>query len=132
MAAPEIRSAGRFSVRLGPARMILAGSLLALVGLGLLWLMSGELTPLGLFLPMAVIALSNGLTLPSATASAISLRPELAGSASGISGALQLGVGALLGQIVGLLQTDSALPLMLVMTLSGGLALLGLLVTHRS
>jgi DHA1 family bicyclomycin/chloramphenicol resistance-like MFS transporter len=52
-------------------------------------------TPLTLFLPLAVNAIGNGLTLPGATAAALSARPELAGSAAGLAGAIQLGSGAL-------------------------------------
>jgi MFS transporter, DHA1 family, multidrug resistance protein len=51
-------------------------------------------TPLTLFLPLAVNAIGNGLTIPGATAAALSARPELAGSAAGLSGAIQLGSGA--------------------------------------
>jgi DHA1 family bicyclomycin/chloramphenicol resistance-like MFS transporter len=46
-------------------------------------------------------AVGNGLTLPGATAAALSVRPELAGTAAGLSGALQLGTGALVSFIVG-------------------------------
>ena len=123
---------GRFTQRFGPAAMMRAGVGLGLAGAALLWLTSGHFTPAALFAPMAVIAISNGLSLPSATASAISLRPHLAGTASGISGAFQLGIGALLGAVVGQLQGESALPLITVMTISGLISALGLMIAHRA
>ena len=52
-------------------------------------------SPLTLFLPLAISSLGNGLTIPGATAEALSAKPELAGSAAGLMGALQLGSGAL-------------------------------------
>ena len=52
-------------------------------------------TPLTLFLPLVLNAIGNGMTIPGSTAAALSARPELAGSAAGLMGALQLGAGAL-------------------------------------
>ena len=72
---------GRFAVRFGPDAMIFAGVLLGVVGMALLWLLSGLFTPVALFAPMGVIAISNGLSMPSSMASAISVRPDLAGTA---------------------------------------------------
>lgn len=52
-------------------------------------------TPLTLFLPLAVSSFGNGLTMPGTAAAALSAKPELAGAAAGLMGAIQLGVGAL-------------------------------------
>ena len=48
------------------------------------------------FLPMMVMAFGNGIAQPSAIAAAVSVRPGLAGTASGLVGALQMGFGALM------------------------------------
>lgn len=116
---------GRFASRIGPQRMIVAGSCLALVGLSLLWLFAGSGHPISIFGPMAIIAVSNGLTLPSATASAISVRPQLAGAAAGFSGSFQIGIGAAMTLVVGTLQGATSLPMIAAMTACGILAILG-------
>ena len=51
-------------------------------------------SPLALFLPLALNAVGNGMTIPGATAEALSARPELAGSAAGLLGATQRGFSA--------------------------------------
>ena len=47
------------------------------------------------------VGLGNGLLLPSANAGIVSVRPHLAGSASGLGGALVIGGGALLSVVAG-------------------------------
>ena len=119
---------GRFSERVGSDRMIVAGCMVAFVGLAMLWLFRDFERPVGIFLPMAMIAISNGMTLPNGTASAMSLRPEFAGSASGIAGSIQLTIGAFMSVIVGALMVNSADPMILAMTASGLLSALGIMI----
>ncbi|MCB1509134.1 MAG: multidrug effflux MFS transporter [Hyphomicrobiaceae bacterium] len=96
---------GRFAEHHGPDRMILAGNLVAIAAVAAMGLVaaSGVIHPLTIFVPMSICAFSNGLVLPSALASAVSVRPDLAGAASGLAGALQMGTGALASAIVGAL-----------------------------
>ena len=70
-----------------------------------------------LFYPMALVGMGNGMTLPNANAGAISVRPDLAGSASGLGGFLQIGGGAALAALSGILSTveNQALPLYIIM-----------------
>jgi MFS transporter, DHA1 family, multidrug resistance protein len=49
--------------------------------------------------------IGNGLTVPGGTAAALSVRLDLAGTAAGLVGATQLGLGALAAVIVGSLVT---------------------------
>jgi DHA1 family bicyclomycin/chloramphenicol resistance-like MFS transporter len=90
--------AGRFSARVGIDRMALAGCAVAATGLGASLL----LTVLGLggawvFFGFCIfLGLGNGMTLPNAMAGSISVRPELAGTASGLSGAIMTAGGAVL------------------------------------
>ena len=49
------------------------------------------------------VGLGNGLLLPSANAGIVSVRPHLAGSASGLGGALMIGAGATLSVVAGAL-----------------------------
>lgn len=115
---------GSYSTRIGLNRMIFAGCIISSAGpaLSLLTLMVGASTPLTFFTPMILIGLGNGMTIPNATAGALSVRPHLAGTASGLTGALLIGIGAALSAVAGLLLTEEtgAAPL-LVLMLSCGL-----------
>ncbi|MDJ0947092.1 MAG: multidrug effflux MFS transporter [Kiloniellales bacterium] len=124
---------GRYAVRVGLQRMITIGCGFAALGLLLLWGLSGIQHTAALFGPMFVLALSNGLTLPSAMASAVSARPRLAGTAAGIAGFAQIGLGALLAFVVGVLQegSNSALPMMIIMTAAGLVSFAGFAMTRR-
>jgi DHA1 family bicyclomycin/chloramphenicol resistance-like MFS transporter len=97
-----------------------------LVAMGLFAL--GEPTALGFFAAMALVGVGNGLLLPSANAGVVSVRPELAGSASGVGGALQIGSGAALAAITGavLSPATGVWPLLGIMLAS---SLLGIVAT---
>lgn len=106
---------GRFAVRFGPRRMMLAGvlaSLSAAVVMAALYA-AGVIHPLAIFLPMLVMAMGNGLTLPSCIAGAVSVRPDIAGAASGLSGSIQMSAGAAVAAIVGMQLQGSAWPLII-------------------
>jgi len=68
--------------------------------------------PLSIFIPMGVLAYGQGLTLPSVTASAVSLTQENVGVASSIIGFLPQIVAALALQWMAHFPTDTALPMM--------------------
>ncbi|WP_288942116.1 multidrug effflux MFS transporter [uncultured Roseovarius sp.] len=110
---------GRFSMRIGVNRMVLWGSLINATGiavnLGLFY--AGFGTPLTFFGLMTLMGLGNGMVIPNATAGALSVRPHLAGTASGLSGALMIGGGAALSALAGLLLTpgSGAYPLLWIM-----------------
>jgi MFS transporter, DHA1 family, multidrug resistance protein len=94
---------GRFGERLGSERLILFGTALSVVSVAAeaAFVALGPWTPATLFLPLCLNALGNGMTIPGGTAIALSVRPDLAGTAAGIVGATQLGLGALGAVIVG-------------------------------
>jgi DHA1 family bicyclomycin/chloramphenicol resistance-like MFS transporter len=111
--------AGRFSVRLGMNRMILIGTVVTSIGLAVLALLtlvglSGPFTFFGLTIFMG---LGNGICLPNANAGMLSVRPDLAGTASGLGGAILIGGGAALAAIAGVLLHPGAteMPLILLM-----------------
>jgi DHA1 family bicyclomycin/chloramphenicol resistance-like MFS transporter len=97
---------GRFTERLGIDRLMLFGTGLTLAGgaLCLAAAISGLLSPVALFVPMALAALGNGLTIPNGTAGAISVDARLTGAAAGWSGFTQMACGAAASQFVGSLQ----------------------------
>lgn len=75
--------------------------------------------------PVMVAGISTvGIVLPSATAAAMQLRGERAGSASAVLGLLQSGSGVVATGAVSLLADGSARPMALVMLAFGVLALL--------
>ena len=108
--------------------MIFAGSALALIAASLpaILFLFGILGPATLFFPMALAGIANGLSLPSAISGAVSVRPEIAGAASGLSGASQIGMGAILSAIGGMLLAGgtSPMPMFWLMIAAAGLALL--------
>ena len=64
-----------------------------------------------LFVPHIIIGFGNGLLLPNAIAGAVSVRPQAAGTAAGITGFIQMGLGAAAaqtsGHIIGHAQRDA-------------------------
>lgn len=110
---------GRFSMRIGVNRMVLWGCIVNCVGVlvNLAILASGYGSAFSFFGCMTLVGLGNGMAIPNATAGALSVRPHLAGTASGLSGALMLGVGAGLSALAGALLTSEtgAWPLLYLM-----------------
>jgi DHA1 family bicyclomycin/chloramphenicol resistance-like MFS transporter len=112
---------GRFSVRFGIDRMLVWGAGLCAAGLGvsLLIALAGLKTAPLFFAFMTFVGLGNGMVLPNAIAGTLSVRPHLAGTASGLGGAIMIGGGAALSALAGALLTgQSALPLQWIMFLS--------------
>jgi DHA1 family bicyclomycin/chloramphenicol resistance-like MFS transporter len=118
-------ASGRFAGGVGPNRMILAGTCVTLVsvaGMAMTFAM-GFLHPTALFGPMFFIGLGNGLVLPSGIAGAVSVKPEVAGAAAGLSGSLQIGFGALVAPVVGATLDATVWPLIAIMAVCSLLAL---------
>jgi len=119
---------GRYSQRVGINRMMVSGSVVATLGalISLALFELGVLHPLSLFGPMLLVGLGNGMTLPNANAGIVSVRPHLAGSASGLSGAITIGSGAALSALASTLPTveTGAMPLFVLMTIVSILAIL--------
>lgn len=122
----------RIASRIPLARMMLAGRVVTVLGLGVaavLWA-GGVLSPLGLVLMMTTIGIGNGLSLPTAYAGAMSVRPDLTGSAAGLSGAVMLLAGGALswatGVILGLYDGGAGLLLGILLVTSAASLLVGL------
>ncbi|WP_309664395.1 Bcr/CflA family efflux MFS transporter [Tabrizicola sp.] len=127
--------AGRFSVRVGMNRMVLAGSLVTTFGLLLLTALTlaGLSGPVVFFGLTIFMGLGNGIGLPSANAGMLSVRPDLAGTASGLGGAIMIGGGAALAAGAGRLLTPGAteLPLVLLMLASSMASVVAVLAVIR-
>ena len=126
--------AGRYSARVGGDRMILLGSVGAvastLVMLGLM--AGGAWSPWALFLPTAAAAVAQGIAMPNAQAAFVSVAPHIAGAASGLGGFLQMGIAALVAQIVGSIQDGTPYPMAVGMTLCAAAALISAQAAIRS
>ena len=119
---------GRYSRQIGTNRMMLAGCVIALAGVAasIALFSTGLVHPLSLFLPAGVFGIGNGMTLPNANAGMVSIRPRLAGAASGLGGTLQLGGGALMALVAAAVLSPASgpNPLLYVMIISAALAVL--------
>jgi DHA1 family bicyclomycin/chloramphenicol resistance-like MFS transporter len=123
---------GRYGQRIGSERLILIGNALSLFStlIELPFVVFGYWTPATLFLPLSLNAVGNGLTIPGGTASALSVRPDLAGAAAGLAGAMQLGAGALASIVVGYTVTLWPASLAWLMLLCAAAACVALYVTR--
>lgn len=125
------RLVGRF----GPFRLIVVGRLLALVGLstGLIGFVLSA-PPVWLFYGATIwMGIGNGLTLDNANALALSVRPRLAGTASGLVGAMGNLVIATLASVTTLVLAGAADPVVFfaLMIVVVGASLLAVLAGNR-
>lgn len=126
---------GRFSVRIGINRMVYWGTMINAAGiaLNLALFYGGFGTAISFFGLMTFMGLGNGMTIPNATAGALSVRPHLAGTASGLAGALMIGLGAALSALAGAMLTPQtgAYPLLWIMLSTGLLAIIAIIMVMR-
>jgi len=99
----SIMTIGRYFAVLGPLGALIS----SLLGFSSIYIYFGG---------VILVGLGNGLTLPGANAGVMSVRPNLAGSAAGISGAITIAGGAILTWIAGkILVGDNSLILHLAL-----------------
>ena len=74
-----------------------------------------------IFLPQIIIGFGNGLLLPTSIAGAVSIRPQVAGTASGVTGFIQMGIAAVAAQLGGhvISHAADAMPMLLLMLTFG-------------
>jgi DHA1 family bicyclomycin/chloramphenicol resistance-like MFS transporter len=126
---------GRYAVRVGVNRMVVAGALVTTLGLAVLALLdlAGIMSPLVFFGLVMTVGLGNGILLPSANAGMLSVRPQLAGSAAGLGGAFTIGGGAAFAALAGVVLSKESgpLPLTLLMLASSAMSILCILWVMR-
>ncbi len=119
---------GRYASQIGITRMMLSGNVIAIVGIvtAIVLISAGAESAYAFFVPLSLIGVVNGVTLPCANAGMVSVQPHLAGSASGLGGAMTIGGGAALSVLASsvLSKEDGTWPLLLVMLATGLVALL--------
>lgn len=127
---------GKYSTRIGINKMILVGCAILLLGpVGpILSALAGFNHPMSFFGFAVMMGVGNGMILPNATAGMLSVRPHLAGTASGIGGAIMIGIGSGLSALAGSLLTieSGPYPLYFIMLISVLASIfIALYVVHR-
>ena len=123
-------SVSRLAQRLGVDAMIMAGIAFEFVGAALTLALVATIPEAGpaiIFLPQLVISYGNGLLLANAIAGAVSVKPQAAGTAAGITGFTQMSIGAASTQTISVLLagSNSAMPMawmMMAIVVTTGLA----------
>jgi DHA1 family bicyclomycin/chloramphenicol resistance-like MFS transporter len=92
----------RLSMRYGIDGMLGWGNVVNIIGaaIGIVLIYWVDfLGPLTVVIPAAIMGIGNGVLLPNAIAGAVSIRPQIAGTASGLLGCLQMSFGAFTTQL---------------------------------
>jgi MFS transporter, DHA1 family, multidrug resistance protein len=126
---------GVLAARHGVNRMVLWGTISSASGMGLSLVVSyaGYSSPLVFFGFMSLVGVGNGMTIANATAGMLSVRPHLAGTASGLGGAIMIGGGAALSALAGALLVPGRgeFPLVWIMFVTSLLAVAAILYVIR-
>ncbi len=126
---------GRYAKRYHLTSLLIAGRIIACAGLtaGLMTFLAGHVHELYLFGATIFVGLGNGLTMPSSSVGAMSVRPRLAGSAAGLSGALTVAGGAIITFLTGamLSEQNGVYVLFGMMLLCSALGLMAALAVRR-
>ena len=126
---------GRYSERFGINLMALVGSLITLGGMviSLIFLLVMAPSPYIFFGLVTLLGLGNGLLIPNTAVGLMSVRPHLAGTASGLGSAMMIAGGAAAAQMAATLLDggDSPLPLQWVMVATSALAVASMIYVIR-
>ena len=117
---------GRFTLRLGPSRMVWMGALLgAGAGTSMVVLALFEVRSVwAILLPMSGYTAATGLVMPNAHGGALAPYPKMAGVASALMGFVQMALAAAVGIVVGHLYDGTAIPMTGAIALCGWAVLL--------
>lgn len=119
----------------GVNTLVLWGCLANAIGgsVSMMIFLLGYGSPLSFFGMMTLVGLGNGLCIPNATAGLLSVRPHLAGTASGLGGAIMIGGGAGLSILAGALLSEEtgAYPLLWIMLATAVAGVASILVVIR-
>lgn len=105
--------------RVPEKRLMYAGQIVTLLGIGLAWLLAvnGIHSALAVTLPLFGLGFGHGLLMPSTLAGTVSVVPALAGAAAAVAGVMQQFFGGFSGYLVGLLDLGDARYLALMLFL---------------
>ena len=112
--------AGTFSSKYGLMKVLLVGVLLNIIA-GLLFyslVKVFDVTLISVIVPLVFMFFAQGYIVPMSLAQAVSARPEIAGSSSGLSSALGLVIGGMFSVLSGLVFDGRLLPIALIVSAS--------------
>ena len=112
--------AGTLSSKYGLMKVLLVGVLLNVIA-GLLFyslVKVFDVTLISVIVPLVVMFFAHGYIVPMSLAQAVSARPEIAGSSSGLSSALGLVIGGMFSVLSGLVFDGRLLPIALIVSAS--------------
>ena len=111
---------GNLSSKYGLMKVLLAGVILNVIaGLVFYFLVKAlNVTLISVIVPLIILFFAHGFIVPMALAKAVSARPEIAGSSSGLSSALGLVIGGMFSVLSGLVFDGRLLPIALIVAVS--------------
>ena len=112
--------AGTSSSKYGLMKVLLVGVLLNIIA-GLLFyslVKVFDVTLISVIVPLVIMFFAHGYIVPMSLAQAVSARPEIAGSSSGLSSALGLVIGGMFSVLSGLVFDGRLLPIALIVSAS--------------
>jgi DHA1 family bicyclomycin/chloramphenicol resistance-like MFS transporter len=111
---------GNLSSKYGLMKVLLVGVVLnVMAGLVFYFLVKAlDVTLISIITPLVIMFFAHGFIVPMALAKAVSSRPEIAGSSSGLSSALGLVIGGMFSILSGLVFDGRLLPIAMIVTLS--------------
>ena len=112
--------AGTLSSKYGLMKVLLFGVLLNVIA-GLLFyslVKVFDVTLISVIVPLVIMFFAHGYIVPMSLAQAVSARPEIAGSSSGLSSALGLVIGGMFSVLSGLVFDGRLLPIALIVSTS--------------
>jgi len=113
-------TAGTLSSKYGLMKVLLVGVLLNVIA-GLLFyslVKVFDVTLISVIVPLVIMFFAHGYIVPMSLAQAVSARPEIAGSSSGLSSALGLVIGGMFSVLSGLVFDGRLLPIALIVSAS--------------
>ena len=111
---------GNLSSKYGLMKVLLAGVVLnVMAGIVFYFLVKTlDVTLISVIVPLIILFFAHGFIVPMALAKAVSARPEIAGSSSGLSSALGLVIGGMFSVLSGLVFDGRLLPIALIVAVS--------------
>ena len=113
-------TAGTLSSKYGLMKVLLVGVLLNVIA-GLLFyslVKVFDVTLISVIVPLVIMFFAHGYIVPMSLAQAVSARPEIAGSSSGLSSAIGLVIGGMVSVLSGLVFDGRLLPIALIVSAS--------------
>ena len=111
---------GNLSSKYGLMKVLLAGVVLnVMAGIVFYFLVKAlDVALISVIVPLIILFFAHGFIVPMALAKAVSARPEIAGSSSGLSSALGLVIGGMFSVLSGLVFDGRLLPIALIVAVS--------------